>query len=70
MTHYLAVLRYIHNTPQAFQSNHFRGNAGYYAEAASRGHISALEHGVNKGRWAITASGLTFLTIYGGASNV
>ena len=66
MTNYLALLRHIRKEAQAFQGNHFRGNAGHYAEAASRGHITALENGVNKGRWMITASGLTFLTIYGG----
>lgn len=66
MGNYLNVLNHIHKYPQSFQSNHFRGNSGLYAEAASRGHISALENGRNTGRWHITASGLTFLSIHGG----
>lgn len=61
MNHYLMVLKYIHATPQTFQSNHFRGNAGYYAEAASRGHITALDGGVNTGMWRITATGMNLI---------
>lgn len=63
MNNYLAVLQYILENPQTFQSNHFRGNAAYYAEAASRGHISCLQQGKNAGRWFITAKGRTFLEV-------
>lgn len=63
MNNYLQVLKYIHANPQTFQSNHFRGNAGYYAEAASRGHISSMENGINVGKWRITASGLSFVSM-------
>lgn len=66
MNNYLAMLRHIRKEPQSFQGNHFRGNAGLYAEAASRGHITALESGINKGRWMLSDSGLTFLYINGG----
>lgn len=67
MSNYLAMLRHIRKEAQSFQGNHFRGNAGLYAEAASRGHITALEGGVNKGRWMLSEAGLTFLYIHGGA---
>ncbi len=68
MNNYLAVLMYIHAQPQTFQSNHFRGNAGYYAEAASRGHITALDNGVNTGMWRITTSGLQIIDTMRGAT--
>lgn len=61
MNNYLDVLNYIHANPQTFQSNHFRGNSGYYAEAASRGHISCVVNGRNTGRWLVTARGLAFI---------
>lgn len=63
MNNYLSVLQYILENPQTFQSNHFRGNASFYAEAASRGHISCIQQGKNAGRWFITATGRTFLEV-------
>lgn len=67
MNHYLLMLQHVHANPQTFQSNHFRGNAGYYAEAASRGHISALDNGVNTGMWRITSNGMQFIQALKGA---
>lgn len=67
MNNYLSVLTHIKNRPQTFQSDHFRGNAAMYAEAASRGHISCLQSGRNKGRWTLTAAGSVFLETYGNA---
>lgn len=61
MNNYLSVLQHILNIPQTYQSNHFRGNAGIYAEAASRGHISCMQCGKNIGRWCITSKGRLFL---------
>lgn len=63
MNRYLMVLREIHQNPQTFQSNHFRGNADLYAEAASRGHITCLIDGRNSGKWHISNDGLEFLTV-------
>lgn len=63
MNQYLSVLKHILNQPQTFQSNHFRGNAAYYAEAASRLHITCLEGGKNTGRWKITSLGHQFLNV-------
>lgn len=67
MNNYIQVLRHIQYEPQTFQSNHFRGNASFYAEAASRGHISCLDGGRNTGKWRVTSSGAMFLSIYGGS---
>lgn len=67
MNNYISVLRHIMAEAQTFQSNHFRGNAAFYAEAASRGHISCLRDGRNAGKWYITMSGHSFVNLYGGA---
>ena len=70
MNNYLAVLQHIHSNPQTFQSNHFRGNAGYYAEAASRGHITCVVNGKNSGKWHVTSFGLNFLDLMSSRNRV
>lgn len=67
MSEYLKVLAAIKGCPKSFQSNYARNNASLVAEAASRGHISALSvDGRNSGAWEITASGTEFLHTNGG----
>lgn len=67
MNEYIELLACIKSCPKSFQSNFVRDNASLVAEAASRGHISCLTAwGSNGGAWEITATGATFLRVYGG----
>lgn len=67
MNDYLKLLATVKGCPKSFQSNYARNNAALVAEAASRGHLSALSaDGRNAGAWEVTASGVLFLQIHGG----
>lgn len=67
MSEYLKVLAAIKSCPKSFQSNYARNNAALVAEAASRGHITALSvDGRNGGAWEVTALGASFLHLHGG----
>lgn len=67
MNDYLKLLATIKSCPKSFQSNYARNNASLVAEAASRGHLSALSaDGRNAGAWEVTTSGAAFLNAHGG----
>lgn len=67
MDDYLKLLAEIKRCPKTFQSNFARNHCCLVAEAASRGHLSCLTaDGRNGGAWEVTASGINFLSNYGG----
>lgn len=65
MYEYIKFLRRIWRKPQTFQSDYSRAKAAYVAEAASLGHITAVEKGLHLGLWHITKAGLELLDKYG-----
>ncbi|NBK20420.1 MAG: hypothetical protein EOM68_00125 [Spirochaetia bacterium] len=71
MSDYLIFLMNIKSCPKTFSSDYARREAGMVAEAASRGHITALSaDGTNQGAWEITARGALFIEMNGGYNNV
>lgn len=68
MGEYMRVLATLKSCPKTFKSNYARDNAGLFAEAASRGHITCIgADGRNQGAWEISCAGLRFLKKMGGA---
>ena len=61
MNEILSILKEVHRDPKAFQSDWARAKARHVAECASRGFISCLQNGYNRGRWMITAKGMKVL---------
>ena len=65
MYEYIKFLRRLWRKPQTFQSDYSRAKAAYIAEAASLGHITAVERGIHLGCWHITSVGLEMIEKYG-----
>jgi|GEM_PF-1709227 len=61
MNEYLSVLRHVLLNPQSFQSDFSRKNSATIAEAASRGHVSAVLNNKARDRWFVTSSGLALV---------
>lgn len=62
MNKYLSVLRMVLSEVKTLQSDYVRANVFLVAEAASRGHITALSGGKSCNRWFLTLEGHKFLT--------
>lgn len=58
MNELIKVIRACQQEPKAFQSDFARKHASAVAECASRGFITCLQYGVNKGRWMVTSEGI------------
>lgn len=58
MNELIKVIIACQNDPKAFQSDFARKHASAFAEASSRGFVTCLQHGVNKGRWMATKEGI------------
>lgn len=62
MNKYLSFLKYIDQYNPKFQADFCRENAKLIAEAASRGHITALDYnGVATNRWKLTYKAYSIL---------
>ncbi|AJT60829.1 hypothetical protein [Ralstonia phage phiITL-1] len=58
MNDLIKVCTAIHQDPKAFQSDYARKHAYHIAEAASRGLITCITMGLNRGKWFVTQAGL------------
>ena len=58
MNELIKVIRACQQEARAFQSDFARKHASAFAECASRGFITCLQYGVNKGKWMATAEGI------------
>lgn len=66
MDEYLRFLFLVNREPRTFKSNFARENAVLVAEAASRGHLTALDGcGVCAGHWQVTSRGVRLLKKFG-----
>lgn len=62
MNHYIETLIYVRFNPVKFQADFARSHARHIAEAASRGHITCVTNGVNRGNWMLSNKGVSFLS--------
>lgn len=64
MYEYLSFLRYIDNNKPKLQADFCRENAKLIAEAASRGHITALDYdGEAINHWSLTYKAYTIIKV-------
>lgn len=57
----LNLLIELQRDPKAFQSDWARANAYHVAEAASRGYITCIQQGINRGKWYVALKGSRLL---------
>lgn len=61
----LNLLLELQREPKAFQSDWARANAYHVAEAASRGYITCVQQGINRGKWYVSLKGVNLLNSQG-----
>lgn len=61
----LNLLLELQREPKAFQSDWARANAYHVAEASSRGLITCIQQGINRGKWYVSIVGVRLLNSQG-----